>query len=101
MKVLTIILIILVVALSVLPCCMAGSCSDNEVKTEQTDNHDNGVDTCSPFYSCATCVGFTVSSSSLESVQPFRLFKSSYFAHYKQRTFTQYYHPIWQPPKIS
>ncbi|MCC9166359.1 DUF6660 family protein [Pontibacter harenae] len=101
MKVLTVILAILVVALSVSPCCLTENCSDDEVKTEGTDNHAKDVDVCSPFYSCSACIGFTVSSHSFEPVTVALLLDNYNLADYQQRFFSQFHHAIWQPPKVG
>ncbi|WP_114782411.1 DUF6660 family protein [Botryobacter ruber] len=99
MKYLTLLLALLVITLSVMPCCVAEECSEEEVTTEHADNHDSDADLCSPFYSCAACIGFTVSSFSIAIAAP-PADVSIYFVRYRQRLFSQFHQVIWQPPKI-
>ncbi|WP_317168203.1 DUF6660 family protein [Pontibacter pamirensis] len=101
MKILTIICALLVVTLSVMPCCLTDNCASEEMMTEQADSHEKDTDACSPFYSCSTCIGFTVSDFSVAPVTPLLSHSGHHFATYRQSFFTQFHHAIWQPPKLS
>ncbi|WP_394333085.1 DUF6660 family protein [Pontibacter chinhatensis] len=98
MKVLTIILALLVVMLSVSPCCITDNCA-TEVKTEQADSHEDEADVCSPFYSCSSCLGFTLTDFTAKPASPSTP-SHSLFAEFRQGFFPQYYHSIWQPPRL-
>ncbi|WP_367615749.1 DUF6660 family protein [Pontibacter vulgaris] len=100
MKVLTIILALLVVTLSVSPCCITDGCASDDAKTEQSENHKEDSDICSPFYSCSTCIGFTFSDYSVEPATFFQ-HKTIHFADYRQSMFPPFYNSFWQPPRLS
>ncbi|MBF8962159.1 hypothetical protein I0P70_02780 [Pontibacter sp. FD36] len=89
----------LIVTLSVSPCCITDNCA-TEVKTEKTDSNEDEADVCSPFYSCSSCIGFTLTCFTAE---PVSLSTPSHnlFTEYRQEFFHKYYHSIWQPPKLS
>lgn len=100
MKFLTVILALLVIVLSVMPCCFEDACATDEVLTEQTDSHDIDAEACSPFYSCAACIGFTVSDFAVERTIPVTYITKP-IAIFKQDYLTPFPHAIWQPPKVS
>jgi hypothetical protein len=99
-KVLTVILALLVIALSVMPCCFEDACATDEVLTEQTDSHESDAQACSPFYSCASCFGFTVSDFTVDRIIPLT-HTAKPIAFFKQGYMPPFPHAIWQPPKIS
>lgn len=100
-KVLTVILALLVVVLSVAPCCVNDNCTNEEVTAGQRDSHKKDVELCSPFYSCSSCIGFTWTHHHVE--EPATLLSQGiiHFAEYKQSSFIPYHHAIWQPPKVG
>ncbi len=83
-----------------MPCCFDDACATEDTLTEQTDNHDNDAEVCSPFYSCAACIGFTVSDVEVERMVPV-LQTDKPFVVSKQVYLPPFHHAIWQPPKIS
>ncbi|WP_139307907.1 DUF6660 family protein [Pontibacter flavimaris] len=99
MKVVTVILALLTMVLSVSPCCASDNCA-TEVSTGQTDRHEDEANACSPFYSCSSCIGFTLAATTMEAaslISP----KHSLFAEFRQGHVPQFYHTIWQPPRLS
>lgn len=87
-------------ALSTMPCCPDEGCSMGEVTTEQSDSHTDKTEACSPFYSCAACVGFTISGFYAGPVT-LSIKPSSHVTAYAQHLFPQPMYAIWQPPKIA
>lgn len=105
MKIFCFILSIYVLVLSTVPCCSDDNCID-ETKTEQTDKHSQdehqGCGTCSPFFTCGTCVGFTFTNTSL-TFEPSKIFFKSalLIPSYENHFANDFISKIWQPPKIS
>ena len=85
-------------------CCADDKCND-EVKTEQTNNHSTNhqsttCNTCSPFFTCGSCSGFVFSSLKLDFDKSFVIKDTSptlYKSHFPDNVSAE----IWQPPKIS
>ncbi|RYU91433.1 hypothetical protein EWM62_05690 [Mucilaginibacter terrigena] len=101
MKFLCILFSLVVVFLSVKPCCTDSDC-DAIVKTEQGGNNKaKDCAGCSPFFSCGTCAGFTVTQTITANllISPAKT----------RPTFTPYHQPdvkeitlsIWQPPQLG
>ncbi|WP_266203326.1 DUF6660 family protein [Pontibacter kalidii] len=99
MKVVTVILALLTLVLSVSPCCISDNCA-TEVKTEQADHPEDAADACSPFYSCSSCIGFTLADTTAETASLITP-THNLFAEFGQRHIPQFYHSIWQPPRLS
>lgn len=107
MKTFATIVLFIVLFLSTVPCTAYAKHSECGIEINcEKDSHDCGNDCngkCSPFYSCGTCVGFTLNlTSSLfsksldfttnEIVQPIS---------YNKFVDSSFICKIWQPPKIS
>lgn len=105
MKFLSVILALFVFVQSLSPCCSDDNCMDNNqtVKTEQTSNHEHDGDcekNCSPFFVCGTCAGFIFPTVSFTLTSSVILFTKQ-ISIYNQSTLSNFFHSIWQPPKIS
>ena len=79
-------------------CSMEKSC--------ENDSHECGNDCngkCSPFYTCGTCVGFTINCSTFYFVQKpdFNSDIAIAIISYDKFVNSSYICKIWQPPKIS
>ena len=85
MKTLCLILSLYVFYLSTVTCCSDDNCND-EIQTEQTDNHsendhgDRDCSICSPFLTCGMCSGFIFSKMEF-------YFKRVYFNKSKMKFF--------------
>jgi hypothetical protein len=104
MKTLCLILSLIVLSLSTVPCCSDDNCND-DIKTEQTSNqsqdHNEGnCNTCSPFLNCGTCAGFVFGKSSYE-FKEVSFVSATFIACYKSQLADDYFAKIWQPPKIG
>ncbi len=106
----------LVFTLSMVPCCApaAGAietvssenstdCCENESCSSEEDNtgkEDKNCDTCSPFFTCGSCSGFTFmpALSPLSHLVPPT--KTTY-SSFELQIHSEYFETKWQPPKIS
>ena len=110
---------LLVLSLSLVPCCAFGevklakpgtekkmddcckSCHEEPASQDPCEDNENACDLCSPFFTCGSCIGFTSMSQNL-------LIKHSYHGNSKNFAFifdedisSQYFNKQWQPPKIG
>ena len=104
MKILCFILSLYVVFLATTPCCSDDNCND-EIKTEQTDNHsqdhkDSDCNICSPFLTCGTCTGFNFPTVFFSLTPPAITLTTKIPINYSSFS-SNYFPSIWQPPKIS
>ena len=103
MKVLCFILSLYAILLSTVPCCADDNCND-EIKTEQSDNHsqdDNDCqENCSPFLTCGTCTGFSFPTLAF-SLTPTAVALTTQLSIYNSSFSSEYLCSIWQPPKVS
>lgn len=81
-------------------CCKEESCNKKNNESTHSGNEDKGCSSCSPFFACGTCVGFTFQSgisglSHLNSPS-----KISYWS-FDMQIDSEYFDTKWQPPKIS
>lgn len=104
MKILCFILSLYVFFLSTVPCCWDDNCND-EIKTEQTENHskdhqEDNCNACSPFLTCGTCSGFVFSKLEFY-FKKIHFTKSKLIAVYDLLFEDDFIAKFWQPPKIS
>ena len=104
MKILCFILSFYVLVLSTFPCCAEDYCND-EIKTEHSNNHsqdhkDTDCNGCSPFITCGTCFGFTLSNTAY-NFQLLTTFVEKQINLCQQNYVENYFAEIWNPPKIS
>ena len=101
MKVVAFILSAYLLFLFAVPCCSFDNCP--EEKTAQTQEHEksNGdCGSCSPFFTCTGCSGFTVTVYEINPVlSPF--FSNNQYADYIVSPTVEADHDFWQPPKIG
>ncbi|MEO6149825.1 MAG: DUF6660 family protein [Mucilaginibacter sp.] len=103
MKFLCIILSLYVVLLSVRPCCTDDVCAKiTSIAKKQTgklaDNNDCG--TCSPFYRCGNCTGFTALAYATPDIAVPGSIHLPYTA-YRQPFIKDVSQAIWQPPRLG
>src|SRR5215510_2162641 len=100
MKVIAFILSAYLLFLFAVPCCSFDNCP--EEKTAQTHEHEKGdgdCGSCSPFFTCTGCSGFTVTVYEINSVLP-AFFSGNHYADYIVSPTVEADHDFWQPPKI-
>jgi len=101
------ILSFIVLFLSTVPCSAFAKHSECGVeKNCENDSHDCGNECngkCSPFYSCGTCIGFTINWNSVIITEKleFKLDEVSQTPSYNKFVDSSFICKIWQPPKIS
>jgi hypothetical protein len=101
MKLIAFILSAYLLFLFAVPCCSFDNCS--EEKTAQTQKHeksDGDCGTCSPFFTCTGCSGFTIAPSEINRGLVSFSFDKQY-AGYIVSSITEVDHDFWQPPKIG
>jgi hypothetical protein len=101
MKVFAFILSAYLVFLFAVPCCAFDNCP--EEKNAQETNHekrDGDCGSCSPFFTCTGCSGFTISieNNNLEIVS---YFPDHQYADYILSPIPDAHYDFWQPPKIA
>ncbi|OXA92067.1 DUF6660 family protein [Flavobacterium hercynium] len=107
MKILVTILSFIVLLLSTVPCSAFTKHSKCSVeKNCENDSHDCGKECngkCSPFYSCGTCVGFTINSNSVIITEKleFIIEEAQQTLSYNKFVDSSFFCKIWQPPKTS
>lgn len=107
MKIIALFLSVIVLILTLVPCCALEGNDGHEHQTVQkeidhqcTEKDDNCCKDCSPFYVCGTCIGFTFTGfSAFVFIVPFKpiLHNTVYLPVELPLVST----PIWQPPKLG
>ncbi|MEO7216002.1 DUF6660 family protein [Mucilaginibacter sp.] len=104
MKFLCILFSVYVLLLSVRPCCaddcIAKSISKKEI-AGQNSKPGNDCQGCSPFFSCGTCVGFTLAKPVVNVGRTATEITVEHNSTYKQPALKPVMLSIWQPPQIS
>lgn len=76
-------------------CCSKKSCDNQKNK----DPHSENNDTCSPFFSCGSCAGFSFNYTLISLINKTEF--TSHNNYYQERTINDVCNKKWQPPKIS
>ncbi len=101
MKVIAFILSAYLLFLFAVPCCSFDNCP--EEKTVQQTDHEKGdgdCGTCSPFFTCTGCSGFTVSPSEINSAIVPSISKNQ-FSNYNVSLVADISYDFWQPPRLG
>jgi len=99
MKLVCLVLAVLVLALSLTPCCGLGDGCDDRTEQGAGTHNKACAANCSPFFACGSCSGFSVYAQSTD------LFISPPTApappepHYTA-SLAKLSMPIWQPPQL-
>lgn len=107
MKILITFLSLVVLFLSTVPCSAYSKHSEcNVEKNCKNDSHDCGNDCngkCSPFYSCGSCIGFTIAQTTLLISQKLEFTTNVILQpiSYDKFVDSSFIYRIWQPPKIT
>lgn len=83
------------------PCCSFDNCSEEKIaQSQEHKNGDGDCGTCSPFFTCNGCSGFTITSSEINSeLIPFVL--NNQYDNYIVSPIIETDHDFWQPPKLG
>ena len=100
MKVLAFILSAYLVFLFAVPCCTFDNCAEDKIAL-QTDNEESEDDcgSCSPFFTCTGCSGFTVSFQ-IADLEIAPTFSGQQYAGYILSSIPDVHYDFWQPPKL-
>jgi hypothetical protein len=101
MKFFAVIMALIVMAQSILPCGDGAVGVSKEVKQTITSTHnhsDTKADACSPFCQCCCCAGFSVNHL-LVSVNAISPAISKHANCFLLHNITQVILPVWQPPR--
>ena len=100
MKVIAFILSAYLVFLFAVPCCSFDNCPE-EVAMQQTEHEDEGTDcgSCSPFFTCTSCSGFTVVA--LVNSEIISFVSNNQYPAYIVSSVPEVSYDFWQPPKIG
>jgi hypothetical protein len=97
---------IIVLFLSTVPCSAYSKHSEcNVEKNCKNDSHSCGNDCngkCSPFYACGSCVGFTITQTSLLISEKLEFTTTEILQpiSYDKFVDSSFFCKIWQPPKF-
>ena len=100
MKVIAFILSAYLLFLFAIPCCSFDKCPDDKIAQEI--NHEKGdgdCGSCSPFFTCTSCSGFTVSFE-ITNLEIAPAFAGQQYAGYILSSIPDVHYDFWQPPKL-
>jgi hypothetical protein len=99
------ILSLLVLLLSVKPCCEDEICLSDYIPANQYAGKKAPVDKncsdCSPFFSCGACTGFIVARPVTHTLSLLPAKPVKYVMVYRQPFLKEVTLTIWQPPKVG
>ncbi len=101
MKVIAFILSAYLLFLFAIPCCTFDNCAEEKI-TQETDHEESDGDcgSCSPFFTCTGCSGFTVSFEN-NNIEIASAFSPHQYAGYIVSPIPDVHYDFWQPPKLA
>jgi len=100
MKVFAFILSAYLLFLFAIPCCTFDNCPEDKIVQEA--NHEKGdgdCGSCSPFFTCTGCSGFTVSFE-ITNLEIAPAFSAQQYSGYILSSIPEVHYDFWQPPKL-
>ncbi|MCW2119519.1 hypothetical protein [Flavobacterium sp. 7A] len=103
MKIVSLLLAFFILALSSHGCCDDDNCDTKKTKSNTEKQHkDNSDNSCSPFFNCGSCIGFTFPNPTFYNLeQHFTLIETNLDSTFIPQLRSQFNSAIWQPPKLS
>jgi hypothetical protein len=105
MKLLCLVLSMYVMLLSANPCCADNDCQAKPATKKEAAGKspikEKECPSCSPFFTCGSCVGFTVAGIVTFNLAPQTATPVIKYYGYQQPALEEITLAIWQPPKIS
>jgi hypothetical protein len=92
------ILVIIVAVTALTPCCTVDDCHGDQIAKQDTSKNADAEGTCSPFFSCTTCPGFTTLEKPITIPAPAEYHPQYFEAHFTFLSSTYTAVP-WQPPR--
>ena len=101
-KWLAFLLLLITMAGSLIPCCEVDNCDADQTFVQQNDPNPNGGEggSCSPFYSCQTCTGFTQLAKPVVVPEPI-VEASIHHAETYTLRINSFAASFWQPPRLG
>ena len=100
MKVVAFLLSAYLLFLFAIPCCTFDNCPEDKIAQEA--NHEKGdgdCGSCSPFFTCTGCSGFTVSFE-ITNLEIAPVFSGPQYTGYILSSIPDVHYDFWQPPKL-
>lgn len=102
MKIGGLLLALLVILLSSIPCCSFDECEEEAgEKHSRQEIPGNCEDSCSPFLNCNGCAGVTLQDTPKENNSIFKTPSNKISSHQRQWIPGGVVQPVWQPPQVS
>ena len=100
MKVFAFILAAYLLLLFAIPCCTFDNCAEDKIVL-QSDHEEDEDDcgSCSPFFTCTGCSGFTVTAEVINS-ELISFFPNNQYPGYIVSSIQEVNYDFWQPPKL-
>jgi len=102
MKLFALIMGIIVLAVSCMPCLGGAFCIKNEkakIEVSKSGSHQDKEDNCSPFCICNCCAGFFINHS-FTSINILQINNCRNFVSYLPENITKISLPVWEPPRL-
>lgn len=101
MKTLVVLLLIVITAGTVVPCCVVDNCNDEMAATATSHSNENDEKgNCSPFFACGTCAHAIEIISPVQLVPMENQVRTTHF-HFYLSGLSTYHHSLFQPPRVS
>jgi hypothetical protein len=101
MKVIAFILSAYLLFLFTIPCCSFDNCPDEKMAQEEEHKKGDGdCGSCSPFFTCTGCSGFTVLDQH-NHIEIVSIVSGPQYAGYILSSIPDVHYDFWQPPKLS
>jgi hypothetical protein len=100
MKVIAFILSAYLIVLLAVPCCSFDNCPEENIPI-QTEHEEQNKDcgSCSPFFTCTSCSGFTVSA--LINSELISFISHNQYPSFNVSIVPDMNYDFWQPPKLG
>ena len=100
MKVFAFILSAYLLFLFAVPCCTFDNCPEDKIalQTEHQEDDDDGG-SCSPFFTCTGCSGFTITADEINS-ELISFFSNNQYPCFIVSSMPEINYDFWQPPKL-
>ena len=84
-----------------IPCCTFDNCPEDKIAMEADhEEEDDDCGSCSPFFTCTGCSGFTVSPGN-NDLEIIPTFSGQLYAGFILSSIPDVHYDFWQPPKLA
>ena len=99
MKVIAFILSAYLLFLFAVPCCTFDNCPEDKIALQTEHKEDDDCGSCSPFFTCTGCSGFTVTADELNG-ELISFFSNNQYSCFIVSSMPEINYDFWQPPKL-